>query len=63
MFLRTWETEICERAAAHVPVPENWQRASGNCVCLACGREYFDHPNAVPHLWLRLLCDGRYVKL
>lgn len=54
--------EMCERAAQHVPAPE-WYRACGDCVCKVCGRVYYDHPQAVPHYYLRVLCDGRHVKL
>jgi hypothetical protein len=62
MFLREFEREMCERAARLVPIPE-WYRANGDVLCRHCGRVYYEHPNAVPHLWLRLVCDGRYVKL
>lgn len=53
---------MCKRAAQYVPVPV-FSRAGGACVCKLCGYDYYSHPNAVPHIWLRLLCDGRYVKL
>lgn len=63
MFIPSWQEEMCERAAEHVPVPEGWYRAGGDVPCKVCGRPYFDHPQYVPHLWLRVLCDGRFVKL
>lgn len=63
MFIPIYQQEMCERAAQIIPVPEDWRRAGGDVLCGVCGRCYFDHPQAVPHLWLQLLCDGRYVKL
>ena len=63
MFLTDEEHQMCERAAQHVPAPADWQRAGGDVCCAVCGKKYFDHPNAVPHVWLRVLCDGRFVKL
>lgn len=62
MFLLSYQEEMCERAAQHIPVPE-WHRAGGGVYCKVCGRVYYDHPRAVPHTYLTLLCDGRYVKL
>ena len=39
-------------------------RASGNCVCLACGELYYDHLRVEePYEFLRRICDGRFVKL
>ncbi len=43
-------------------------RASGDCVCAWCGREYRKHPLDPYELydgwpWLTVLCDGRRVKL
>lgn len=46
-----------------------YTRSSGQCVCEACGREYWRHPHAEEWVdwqgepWLRRLCDGRLVKL
>lgn len=53
------------RAEKHVPIPMPWHRAGGGVICNVpgCGLPYRDHPQAVPHTWLTLLCDGRYVKL
>lgn len=62
MFIPSHQREMCDRAAEVVPVPEGWYRASGDLEC-TCGKKYYDHPQVVPHLWLQLLCDGRYVKL
>jgi hypothetical protein len=64
MFIPSWQEEMCDRAieSGKVPWPE-WHRASGIVECKVCGRQYFDHPQAVPFLILRLLCDGTYVKL
>lgn len=63
MFVPSWQREMCDRAAAHIPVPEGWYRAEGSMPCAVCGAPYFDHPQHVPHLWLVVLCDGRHVKL
>jgi hypothetical protein len=39
-------------------------RAGGDCVCMHCGRKYYDHPQARPDWpYLNLLCDGSLVKL
>lgn len=40
-----------------------WRRAGGDCVCQVCGRKYYDHPQHVPHYYLRMLCNGDLVKL
>lgn len=48
---------------------EGFTRASGDCVCVLCGKEYRKHPHDMDDLgydgepFLRLLCDGRRVKL
>lgn len=39
------------------------RRASGTCVCEACGLEYYDHPESLHLEWLHVLCDRRFVKL
>lgn len=62
MFILEYEREMCDRASYHIPVPD-FKRAAGDALCSECKRCYYDHPNAVPFLWLRILCDGRYVKL
>jgi hypothetical protein len=63
MFFITHVQELmCEEAAKHVPVPD-FKRANGKARCIICDRHYDDHPQAVPHNWLTLLCDGKYVKL
>ncbi len=38
-------------------------RAGGDCVCLDCGRKYYDHPQFPPARFLNQLCDGSLVKL
>jgi len=39
-------------------------RASGDCVCEACGKLYYDHPYfAEPYAFLNVLCSGDMVKL
>lgn len=43
-----------------LPETETFERASGLCVCEACGLEYFDHPS---ENGLTLTCDGRFWKL
>ena len=50
--------------------PGSFIRASGDCVCTHCGREYQKHPHDPyelssidSHPFLRVLCDGRRVKL
>lgn len=46
-----------------------YHRASGHCVCIACGKTFFDHPDDLDHPsydglpCLTKLCDGRIVKL
>lgn len=62
--LTPWERRQLQmrNAAAHVLVPD-FQRAGGDCVCPTCGYLYVEHPEAVPYPWLRLLCNGKYVKL
>lgn len=61
-FISEREKEMCERAQTKLDVPP-WARAGGDVICKGCGFKYFDHPAAVPWTWLRVLCDGRYVKL
>lgn len=39
-----------------------YKRTSGEMVCEACKERYRDHPQWVAS-WLRVLCDGRLVKL
>lgn len=54
----------------------DFTRASGDCVCATCGKLYYDHPrcknsslpeqlssSTFPEYLLRVLCDGRHVKL
>lgn len=62
-FIPSWQEEMCNAAAKHVPAPEVWHRADGNMKCKVCERFYYDHPQAIPHIWLRVLCDGQFVKL
>lgn len=44
-------------------------RASGECVCAACGKDYFHHPPDTSVLgydgrpFLRIVCGGQRVKL
>jgi hypothetical protein len=38
-------------------------RASGDCLCEACGRPYREHPVDGRATYLNVLCDGRRVKL
>jgi len=42
-------------------VQARWRRASGDCVCETCGREFWRHPylDEVDHR----LCDGTVVHL
>lgn len=42
---------------------DNYVRASGDCVCSACGATYHDHPADEVEDWLTVLCNGRRVKL
>lgn len=62
MFLVERDRIQCENAASKVECPP-FERASGDCTCTVCGHLYYDHPQAVPFIWLQILCDGRYVKL
>ena len=44
------------------------RRASGECVCLICGKQYRQHPPSEDRDWngdpfLNLLCNGDLVKL
>lgn len=47
----------------------HWSRASGECTCEVCGREYREHPMDWRIIeygnrpFLNVLCDGRRVKL
>ncbi len=41
----------------------DFDRASGLCVCPACGRDYYSHPQFKPAPFLNQLCDGTLVKL
>ena len=53
------------------PADVNFTRASGELICQSCGELYFRHQldkseNALDyngHPFLRVLCDGRRVKL
>jgi len=53
---------------AELDYPE-FTRASGQCICSICGREYWRHPHDFRWLdwievpYLRKLCDGTLVKL
>lgn len=38
-------------------------RASGDCICTICNRDYYSHPTNVPFWHLTMLCNGDYVKL
>lgn len=50
---------------------EDSGRASGQCICRQCGREYREHPYALEPKWigvegrpyLHRLCNGKVVKL
>jgi hypothetical protein len=47
----------------------DYWRASGECVCEDCGKKFYDHPDYLECLgkddvpFLKVLCDGRLVKL
>lgn len=52
--------------------PIDYRRASGDCVCAACGKRYGDHPmdtenvseiDGYPYPYLHILCNGDRVKL
>lgn len=38
-------------------------RASGDCVCSACGKLYYDHPSVEGYEFLNRICNGDFVKL
>lgn len=38
-------------------------RASGECICMVCGKNYYSHPSHSEFKWLKVLCDGKLVKL
>lgn len=40
-----------------------WTRASGECLCPICAKEYWRHPSVVGCLWLHRICTGWLVKL
>lgn len=40
-----------------------FQRASGLCICDQCGKNYFSHKPHRDWPWLRELCNGELVKL
>lgn len=42
---------------------DNWLRASGDCLCPVCGREYRQHPAWQEVPTFVLLCDGSVMKL
>lgn len=60
----SWQEEQCRNMAltGKFPVPE-FQRAGGAVICPMCSRPYSDHPRNIPHHWLTMLCNGRFVKL
>lgn len=47
----------------------NWYRASGDCVCEECGKQYYEHPLDQKELsydnspFMHILCNGDLVKL
>lgn len=49
--------------------PVDFYRASGECICEACGKEYWKHPSDMENLgwndepFLRVLCNNDRVKL
>lgn len=59
---------FCERAkngglnATEEDVPE-FERVAGDAVCKKCNRTYFEHSEHPRIKWLRMLCDGSFVKL
>ena len=64
--LRARRSEIrLELAEADGPTSiwEPFYRASGDCVCLVCGREFWRHPADKKHEFLNVLCDGKRLKL
>jgi len=40
----------------------DWYRASGDCVCEACGFPYYDHQPVTGFRWLLKLCNGDLIK-
>lgn len=62
-------------AVFRAPQKDAFIRASGECVCAACGKQYWQHPrsenpafmttDALGHeySWVHVLCDGTAVKL
>ncbi len=57
--LRAQESEVFTRIGGGV---EAFTRAGGGALC-TCTFEYVDHPPHPNWTWLRILCDGRLVKL
>lgn len=53
----------------HDELAERFYRASGACICDACGKEYYSHPYATEARdrdnmpYLHVLCNGDIVKL
>ena len=61
--------EYLRRRGFVIRQQDEFIRASGDCICPTCGKDYYHHqhdPNAVDwegHPFLHILCDGTRVKL
>jgi len=51
------------RRQMSIQVPETVIRASGDCLCPVCGKQYRKHPAVEGLEWATRLCNGRCVKL
>jgi len=43
--------------------PLEFTRVCGNCVCEKCQKKLFEHRQHPTYPWLRITCEGRFVKL
>jgi len=59
---------LVDTGLTHDELAEKFYRASGNCRCKTCGKDYYSHPHASEARdqdgtpYLHVLCDGDIVK-
>ena len=65
----SWMRNPFKFRAAEQTTEVNFYRASGECICDKCGKEYWRHPRDKENLdfhgepFLKILCNGDRVKL
>ena len=61
--------KLIDAGLTHEELASRFYRASGECICSECGRDYYSHPYASEardrddQPYLHIICNGDIVKL